>query len=119
MLSQKHFELVEKACATKNKDLTFGGMQVILSGDFYQLPPVRNILYRDEGKFCFQSAIFQQAIFHKIILNEVMRQNDPKFIKAVNDISVGKLSSETENFVKELRETFISQKCESLKLPMI
>lgn len=116
MLSQKQFELVEKVCATKNKDLPFGGIQVILSGDFYQLPPVRNILYYDEGKFCVQSAIFQQAISHKIILNEVIRQSDPQFIKVVNVISVRKISSDTENFVKELSEKFSSQTCKSLKL---
>ncbi|XP_055998369.1 uncharacterized protein LOC125678781 [Ostrea edulis] len=116
MLSQKQFELVEKACAVKNHNLLFGGIQVILSGDFYQLPPIRNLLYHDDGKFCFQSAIFQQAIPHRIVLDEVIRQNDPQFIKVVNEISVGKVSSDTEKFVKGLSGDFCSQTSDSLKL---
>lgn len=116
MLSQKQFELVEKAGAVKNHNLLFGGIQVILSGDFYQLPPIRNLLYHDDGKFCFQSAIFQQAIPHRIVLDEVIRQNDPQFIKVVNEISVGKVSSDTEKFVKGLSGDFCSQTSDSLKL---
>lgn len=116
MLSQRQFELLEKACATKNKNLPFGGMQVILCGDFYQLPPVRNLLYHDEGKFCFESTIFQQAIPHKIILDDVIRQNDPQFIKVVNEISMGKVSIDTEEYVKSLSQDFCSQACDSLKL---
>lgn len=34
----------------------------------------------------------------------------------VNEISVGKISSDTEDFVKELSEKFSPQTCESLKL---
>lgn len=116
MLSQRQFELLEKVCATKNKNLPFEGMQVILCGDFYQLPPVRNVLYHDEGKFCFESTIFQQAIPNKIILDDVFRQNDPQFIKVVNEISMGKVSLDTEEYVKSLSQDFCSQACDSLKL---
>lgn len=35
MLSQKKIELLGKACATKIKNLPFGGMQGIFYGDFY------------------------------------------------------------------------------------
>lgn len=61
---------------------------------------MRNLLYHDEGKFCFESTIFQQAIPHKIILDDVFRQNDPQFIKVVNEISMGKVSLDTEEYVK-------------------
>lgn len=119
MLSQRHLELLEKACTTKNKNLPFGSMQVILCGDFYQLPPVRNVLYHDEGKFCFQSTIFQQAIPHTIILDDVIRQNDSQFIKVVNEISIGKVSFDNKEYVKyvkSLSQDFCSQACDSLKL---
>lgn len=44
MLSQRQFELLEKVCATKNKNLPFEGMQVILCGDFYQLPRAKSFV---------------------------------------------------------------------------
>lgn len=107
MLSQRQFDLLEKACATKNKNLPFKGMQVIFCGDFYQLPPVRNLLFHDEGKLCFESTIFQHPIPHKIIFYEVIWQNDPQFITVVNEISMGKVSSDTKEYVKTLIRTFI------------
>ena len=52
MLSQKDFEQLELVGRTaKKNDKYFGGMQVITSVDFYQLPSVPNILYNDTGKF--------------------------------------------------------------------
>ena len=38
---------------TKNNGLSFGGIQMILCGDFYQLSPVANELYGYQGKHCF------------------------------------------------------------------
>ena len=45
-----------------------------------------------------------------------LSENDTQFIKVVNEISVGKKYSDTENFVKKLSENFSSQASESLKL---
>ena len=42
----------------KNKDLPFGGIQLILSGDFLQLPPVTKY-YEEKKKFCFQVRIIK------------------------------------------------------------
>jgi len=46
---------VEIVCrhARKNEN-PFGKMQVIVSGDFFQLPPVPNSLYNDAGDFAFR-----------------------------------------------------------------
>ena len=41
MLSRKIFEIIEEVARTiKKNTLPFGGMQIIFSGDFCQLPPV-------------------------------------------------------------------------------
>lgn len=54
MLSKRVFELLDKtAKGVRNCDLPFGGMQIVFSGDFFQLPPISE--GRDAGTFCFKS----------------------------------------------------------------
>ena len=39
--------------SVRNNDLPFGGIQLIVSGDFFQLPPVSKY-GQEKRKFCFQ-----------------------------------------------------------------
>jgi ATP-dependent DNA helicase PIF1 len=57
MLSQQLFEKLDfLAKKTRNNPfLPFGGIQLIMSGDFYQLPPIGN---REECAFCFESDLW-------------------------------------------------------------
>lgn len=53
----------------------FGGVQLIITGDFFQLPPVP-----DSGrvaKFAFDAATWNTSIDHTIGLTQVFRQKDP------------------------------------------
>ncbi|XP_067668320.1 ATP-dependent DNA helicase PIF7-like [Haliotis asinina] len=74
MLSYKMLCQVEAVCrvARKNQQM-FGGIQVIVSGDFFQLPPVPNILYGDAGDFAFSGPLWSDAFPHHVILNKVVR----------------------------------------------
>ncbi len=66
--------------------------QIIVSGDFYQLPPVvtktdvKNLkkFGFDESGFCFTTPSWQKFKFKTIELEEVVRQNDPDFISNLN-----------------------------------
>ena len=54
MMSCKIMEQVEEICrAVRKSDIVFGGMQIILSGDFLQLRPVPNMAYDDPGQYIF------------------------------------------------------------------
>ncbi|KAL3881826.1 hypothetical protein ACJMK2_028218 [Sinanodonta woodiana] len=104
MLSLKHFEQIEYVCKTiKHKDLYFGGIQVIASGDFFQLPPVPDPLTTDSGEYCFKSNIFAMVFGHKIVLDEVIRQDELDFIKAINDVSKGDIPEDTKNLILRLQ----------------
>lgn len=63
MLSEKIFNSTDyisrKVC---QETRSFGGMQVIVSGDFFQLPPVPR--YDNEGKFAFQSRLWDVVFPH-------------------------------------------------------
>ena len=59
----------------RNNGRPFGGIQLIITGDFFQLPPVP-----DQGriaKFAFDAATWNTSIEHTIGLTRVFRQKDP------------------------------------------
>ena len=62
MMSQKLFELLDSiGKAVRRNTRPFGGIQVIFSGDFYQLPPVGNKDEPETTKFCFESGLWFQT----------------------------------------------------------
>lgn len=75
----------------------FGGIQLILSGDFCQLPPIS----KSKGKiFAFQSDSWSAAEIHVGMLTKVFRQKDQAFADALNDVRVGNLTSEVKTLLR-------------------
>jgi len=96
MMNSIFFELIEEvARLVRGNDNPFGGMQVVLLGDFYQLPPVGK-----DCSFCFESKRWKEVISESVILHEVMRQKDPIFQKVLSEVRVNKLSDETINIIQ-------------------
>lgn len=75
------------ARAVRNSDKPFGGLQVILCGDFLQLPPVSRT---SAASFAFQTKAWQDTVHLNIELTEVRRQNDNKFIDVLQEIRQGR-----------------------------
>lgn len=89
------FTAIDRMLRTiKKKNIPFGGLQIIVVGDFFQLPPVlkertqeAEYFYEDyKSIFAFDTETWEQAGFQTIELNEVMRQTDKQFIFALNSI---------------------------------
>lgn len=81
MLSWKNFSQIEYVFRNvRNKQHSFGGIQMILAGDFYQLKPVANIPYNDPGELLIlHSDNFKQLIPHQFILREIYRQHEGNY----------------------------------------
>ncbi|CRK93676.1 CLUMA_CG007205, isoform A [Clunio marinus] len=98
----------------RRNDKPFGGIQLIICGDFFQLPPVvkidRGNIYeykRQEPmkRFCFQSKSWQSCISRCFELRKVYRQKDPKFIEILNSIRIGRVTPEiTEQLLATARQ---------------
>lgn len=71
----------------------FGGIQLILSGDFLQLPVVKS------DKFCFEAESWSSCIKNVIELTEVVRQEDKQFISILNMIRYGIVNDEVKDFL--------------------
>lgn len=69
-------------------DAPFGGMQVVLCGDFFQLPPVTR---RDSrpGGFVVNSNVWQELDPAVCYLSEQHRQNDDEFLEILNAMRAG------------------------------
>ena len=91
MMSLKIFDLLDAIgkCLRNNPGSNFGGLQVVFSGDFYQLPPVGNTF--ETNAFCFESSNWKSTFQTIIQLKTIFRQTDPIYTKILNQVRVGKL----------------------------
>ena len=103
MSSQRMLEIVNRIHhKVFENDLPFGGVQMILVGDFLQLKPIPSSL--DPGNMMFNSDVFNTAFPHRVELNTVVRQ-DPEQLEyksALRDLRYGNCSKNTEEFLRSL-----------------
>ena len=110
------FDAIDYSLRVHRKKLTqpFGGVQVIVFGDLFQLPPVVNmdessLLERiyPNGQFFFHSNIFQDAQFKTLELQSIYRQTDDHFIYLLNAVRDGSITnSQIDNLNDSLVENF-------------
>ncbi|THG95259.1 hypothetical protein EW026_g6358 [Hermanssonia centrifuga] len=74
----------------KNTDRPFGGIQLVITGDFFQLPPVTQ--GKKEPFFTFQSEAWAKCIDNIVTLTQVFRQKDSRFVELLNEMRRGEIS---------------------------
>ena len=103
MLSEEMFEAIDyigREIRGKVR-MPFGGVQIICSGDFFQLPPVaRNAA----PKYCFNSPLWAELMGgNSYELTQIFRQKDERLIHLLNDIRYGTMTSQTVETIQSLR----------------
>ncbi|XOU93897.1 MAG: PIF1 family DEAD/DEAH box helicase [Candidatus Kerfeldbacteria bacterium] len=84
MLHANQFDLINKVCKYFRQDVRpFGGLQVILSGDFFQLQPVRGMGFRS---FVVNSHAWPELDPEICYLTEQHRHQDKKFLTLLKNI---------------------------------
>jgi ATP-dependent DNA helicase PIF1 len=102
MMSLKLFETLDAIGKSVRKDRRpFGGLQLIFSGDFYQLPPVGDKDDPDTCKFCFESELWFSTFpkQNHIQLKKIFRQNDPVYQTILNQVREGRLKRLTNDIL--------------------
>lgn len=119
MVENLDFELLNEVMkAAHSSPLPFGGVQIIVTGDFFQLPPVKPFRccnqcgsefkynerertyqcpkktcdapsYHEIDKWAFRSKVWEECNFHYVYLHAIYRQKDPKFIKILQKCRLG------------------------------
>jgi ATP-dependent DNA helicase PIF1 len=103
MLSLKIFELLEELARTIRKDpRPFGGIQVVFTGDFYQLPPVGTAGDPETERFCFESPIWSKIFDQKnhVQLTTIFRQLDPLYRTILLQVRTNTLTEENQEILK-------------------
>jgi energy-coupling factor transporter ATP-binding protein EcfA2 len=90
----------------KGTDAPFGGVQVVISGDFFQLPPVSKV--PKEKRFAWQSPAWKALDLHTCYLQEKFRQDDDRLIGILDDIRSGEISASSEELLASRHEKELS-----------
>lgn len=102
MMSKKLFELLDGiGKAVRRNNMPFGGIQLIFSGDHFQLPPVGND--EESSMFCFESDIWFETFLlgNHIQLKKIFRQTDIIFQTILNEIRVGKITKKSREILAQ------------------
>ncbi|XP_053550048.1 ATP-dependent DNA helicase PIF1 [Bombina bombina] len=93
MVEGEFFDKLEAvARAVRGRDEPFGGIQLIVCGDFLQLPPVTQA--SSQTKFCFQARSWRKCLHLNMELTEVRRQTDKAFIALLQAVRLGRCTEE-------------------------
>ncbi|MHB0865626.1 MAG: helix-turn-helix domain-containing protein [Minisyncoccota bacterium] len=91
MLSAATFQMADAVCReVRRVDQPFGGLTVILVGDFFQLPPIS----RDRDvAFAFASPVWRDLNLITCYLTEQYRQDDGEFLDVLSAIRRGEVET--------------------------
>jgi ATP-dependent exoDNAse (exonuclease V) alpha subunit len=93
----------------RGKNIPFGGVKVIMIGDFLQLPPIvaneETTVLRDRGyqnPYIVAAAALQELHVKFVEMTRVYRQSDPEFIRLLGDIRIGRNVENAVNAINEM-----------------
>ncbi|XP_060899427.1 ATP-dependent DNA helicase PIF1 [Labrus mixtus] len=93
MVEAQFFDKLESvARSVRRSTQPFGGIQLIVCGDFLQLPPVSK--GKEKASFCFQARSWRKVMQLNMELTEVRRQTDQSFISLLQAVRVGRVTEE-------------------------
>lgn len=91
MLHDYRLDMVDEICrlVRKQPDMPFGGIQVVMSGDFFQLPPINRRDATKEGGFVTGSQAWSDLNPVILYLDEQHRQDDQQLLEILNGMRAG------------------------------
>lgn len=100
MMDFKFITKVDKIAKVLRKSpKPFGGIQLVFTGDFFQLGPVQK--ERKNTKYIFEDCIFGDLIEECVHLTDVYRQKNSDFINMLHKIRVGDVTDEIVDAIQK------------------
>lgn len=110
MLHARQLNLVNQVLKYfKDSDQPFGGVQVIVAGDFFQLPPVGKNGETNREKFAFMSDAWLEAKFNICYLTEQHRQDDNQLDQILNEIRAGQVSTTSQQLLLSTKNNALDE----------
>jgi hypothetical protein len=115
MIAPEIFASMDKVLrAFKENDEPFGGIQVIVSGDFFQLPPISKTA--KDKRFAWQSPVWKDLDFQTCYLQEKFRQDDDELIGVLDEIRSGKVTDFSHKVFEKCWHKSLSSNFDATKL---
>lgn len=97
MLHPHQLDMVDQVARSLLDPFTpFGGLQVILCGDFFQLPPVSRGRTGETAGFAYEARAWHNGGFKVCYLHEQHRQEDDQLLKILHEIRSGIAGEQTK-----------------------
>jgi len=117
MLHQNQLSMVDQVLKYfKMNQLPFGGIQIVLCGDFFQLPPIGNQGESSRDKFAFMAPCWVASELRVCYLTQQYRQTNDVLNDILNEIRKGQLSEFSFHKLKNANETQLEKSLEPTKL---
>jgi ATP-dependent DNA helicase PIF1 len=95
---------------TLGTDELFGGVQLFLCGDFFQLPCIhKKQKGPTEPKYIFETKLWDELNLRSVVLTQCYRQDDIKFINFLNKIRVGQIDDSVNEYAFALQRKRIPE----------
>ena len=115
MLHAHQLDIVNTICKRFKEPFSpFGGLQVVLCGDFFQLPPVTR--YGQEARFVIESETWDEMDLKICYLEEQHRQEDKQMLKILNDIRSRSCNEKTLDIICSRKDKDIKSSITPTKL---
>ena len=98
----------------KDTRSAFGDIQIVLAGDFFQLPPIGNTPIKE--RFAFMSSAWVEADLKVCYLTEQYRQSDNSLNSILNEIRSGSVSQNSISLLQQASKTILKDNWEPTKL---
>jgi ATP-dependent exoDNAse (exonuclease V) alpha subunit len=93
MLHSYRLDMVDRVCqAFKKNGLPFGGLQLVMSGDFFQLPPISK--GGEEADFVYKADVWPEMDLRVCYLDEQHRQKDAKISRILKSFRDDQVDAE-------------------------
>lgn len=114
MLHHFRLDMVDQVLRkVHGKDEPFGGIQVVLCGDLFQLPPVTR---GGRAQYITDSAAWEAMNIHICYLTEQYRQNDDALSQLLNEMRAGEISQQSLERLQQRVQADIKAKVTPTKL---
>lgn len=95
MVEAELFDSLEYiAREVRGKNKMWGGIQLIVSGDFFQLQPIIDLRKSSGKEFAFEAKCWKESFDLQVELTKVFRQSDSQFIKLLQGVRRGECDPE-------------------------
>ncbi len=115
MLHAFRLDMVDAVCkAAKKNHLPFGGMQIVMSGDFFQLPPIS--AGSKEAEFVYKAKVWEEMDIRVCYLDEQHRQDDKKIARVLQSMRDDAVSPEIMKLLTSRLNKPVKNKVQPVRL---